>query len=511
MAKSKSGGTRTYIRGRVGSDVYSIGRDAKGKKQQVVRSLAESVANPQTQAQMKGRMIMSTIAQALAVLRPIVDHSFDGLVGARANLAEFTSRNYALIKADVAAHNASGNKFGLVGYQEKGAKQGCYVVAAGKANLPTALVLNTAAGTITITLPSDAITVAGLKQALGLATDEYFTMVGIDAAGAALYERFRINPSLDDATAIAAGNLDDIFAVEGNATALASIASNVITLNLAAVADCCAVIISKKVNGSYIHNNAVLGDGSDFDSPAAVALPTYPVGAENYLNGGDIFGMSESFNAGGDVPPTPSPTQSAISGVTINGGALASTGSVTLNEGNNAAVISIQAGTDGASYGVAVVDPSAAVGGNSIAANQQTAVAGSSVNLNITGVVGGTAKKIVLCRANVVTQVWGTLNQPSAQPSEGHTLTISKMGEGTGNVSVNGVGINSGATVAANQQVDVQVYPASGTTPSATLNGAMVNLTYDTDEMDYKGSFQMPDANSTLVINTGSSGGDSSI
>ena len=416
MAKSKSGGTRTYIRGRVGSDVYSIGRDAKGKKQQVVRSLAESVANPQTQAQMKGRMIMSTIAQALAVLRPIVDHSFDGLVGARANLAEFTSRNYALIKADVAAHNASGNKFGLVGYQEKGAKQGCYVVSDGKASLPTALVLTQLTGTVVITLPSDNVTVGGLKAALGLAEDEYFTMVGITTAGAAAYERFRINPSLSDDTAIAAGNVDDIFAVEGNVNASISIASNVLSIAIASIAMDCAVIISKKVNGAYIHNKAVLGDGSDFTSTAAVALPTYPVGAENYLNGGDIFGMSESFNDGGDVPPTPSPTQSAINGVTINGGALASTGSVTLNEGNNAAVISIQAGTDGASYGVAVVDASAAVGGNSVAAGQQTAVSGSSVNLNITGVEGGTTKKIVLCRANVITQVWGTLNQPAVQP-----------------------------------------------------------------------------------------------
>lgn len=48
MAKSKSGGTRAYIRGRVGADVYSIGKTANGKKQQVVRSLAETVANPQT-------------------------------------------------------------------------------------------------------------------------------------------------------------------------------------------------------------------------------------------------------------------------------------------------------------------------------------------------------------------------------------------------------------------------------------------------------------------------------
>ena len=120
MAKSKSGGTRSMIRGRVGADVYSVGRDAKGKKQQIVRSLAETVSNPQTQAQMRGRMIMATIAQALAALRPIVDHSFDNVVGARANLAEFTSRNYALIKSDVATHPSGNNYFGLNKWQEKG-------------------------------------------------------------------------------------------------------------------------------------------------------------------------------------------------------------------------------------------------------------------------------------------------------------------------------------------------------------------------------------------------------
>ena len=46
MAKSKVGGTRAYIRGRIGSDVYSIGKTSAGKKQQVVRSLAEQVKNP---------------------------------------------------------------------------------------------------------------------------------------------------------------------------------------------------------------------------------------------------------------------------------------------------------------------------------------------------------------------------------------------------------------------------------------------------------------------------------
>lgn len=424
MAKSKSGGTRTYIRGRVGSDVYSIGRDAKGKKQQVVRSLAESVANPQTQAQMRGRMIMSTIAQALTVLRPIVDHSFDGVSGARANLAEFTSRNYALIKADVAAHPSTGNKFGLNTYQEKGAKQGQYVISAGQATIPSALVLTKASGIIAITMPADNITVGGLKAALGMTSEEYFTLVGLTTAGEANYERFRVNPTLDDSTAISSSNIGDLFAVEGNVAASIAVASNVISITMSSVAGCCAVIVSKKATGKFIHNEAVLGDGSNFAAPADTALPTYPVGAQNYLNGGDIFGQQESFNPGGDVPPTPSPTQSAISGATVNGASLSQSGSAQLTDQSNAVVVGINAGTDGASYGVAIVDASAAIVGQSVAAGEQTAVAGSSVNLSIIGNAAQSSKKIVLCRANVITQVWGTLTQPAApQPTGDATLT----------------------------------------------------------------------------------------
>ena len=41
MAKSKNGGTRSFIRGRIGSDVYSVGKVGKGARQPVVRSLAE--------------------------------------------------------------------------------------------------------------------------------------------------------------------------------------------------------------------------------------------------------------------------------------------------------------------------------------------------------------------------------------------------------------------------------------------------------------------------------------
>lgn len=426
MAKSKSGGTRTYIRGRVGSEVYSVGRDAKGKKQQVVRSLAESVANPQTQAQMRGRMIMSTIAQALAVLRPIVDHSFDNVTGARANLAEFTSRNYGLIKADIAANPASGNSFGLVLYQEKGAKRGAYVISDGQATIPSALVLTKASGVIAITLPADNITIGGLKSALGMSKEEYFTLVGLTNAGAANYERFRVNPTLADSTQIAAGNIGDVFAIEGNAVASISIASNVISITLASVAGCCAVIVSKKSSGKYIHNEATLGDGSSFENTADVALPTYPVGAENFLNGGDIFGQSESFNPGGEVPPTPSPTETSISSVTVNGAALAQAGTIQEQVGANIVVVNVTPGTDGATYGVAVRPKVGTMVGGTVPVGEQTIPNGNSASISDTGVEDGGDKIIVLCRNNTITQVWGTITQPASQPS-GDDPTISSI------------------------------------------------------------------------------------
>ena len=397
MAKSKSGGTRTYIRGRVGSDVYSVGRDAKGKKQQVVRSLAESVANPQTQSQMRGRMIMSTIAQVLAVLRPIVDHSFDTVVGARANLSEFTSRNYARIKSDVAAHPSVNNQFGLVLYGEKGAKQGAYIISDGQAALPSAMAITKADGAIAITIAAGNLTIGGLKAALGMTSEEFFTLVGLSQAGQGLYERFRVNPNLSADTVISADNLSDVFAIEGNAVATIALASNVITITQAAIAGCCSVIISKKVAGGYIHNKATLGAGEGFANAADVALPTYPVGAQNYLNGGDIYGMSEQ-------------------------------------------------------NGVAPVEP-----------------------------------------------------EPAPEPGNTAILSIAKTGTGTATVKKNGVNVASGASVEIGAKLDIEITPATGQTPTATIAGSTINLTQSGTK--YVGQTTMPSSNATLTINTGTASG----
>lgn len=413
MAKSKSGGTRSMIRGRVGSDVYSVGRDAKGKKQQIVRSLAETVSNPRTQSQMRGRMIMATIAQALAVLRPIVDHSFDNVTGSRANLAEFTSRNYALIKADIAANPNSGNKFGLVLYNERGAKRGQFIVADGQANVPNALTLTKDSGLLTITLAADNLTIGGLKSVLGMTSEEYFTLVGLNAAGQALYERFRINPSMSASTVISADNLANVFATEGNAVAAVSLSGNTISILLEAVATCCAVIVSKKANGKYIHNEAVLGGGTNFENSANVALPTYPIGQQDYLNGGDIFGLNEAFVQSTESNPQPetpgSETPSSISSLTVNGSAMTSGSTKQVQAGDVAIVAQIAAGTVAGTYGMYVVSGTQPQVGASVSAGDITAVSGSSVSKTFTMEDNGATRYIGLTKDGAVIQRWGAI------------------------------------------------------------------------------------------------------
>lgn len=288
MAKSKNGGSRAYIRGRIGSDVYSVGKNGMGEKQQVVRSLAEQVSNPRSQGQMFGRMIMSTTMQAVSALTAIIDHSFDGYPKGQPSISQFIKNNYALIKADANAHAEGSNDFGLNKYQEKGIKVGAYLVSDGNQVLPSAITAS--GGSLMIELPSGAISVGGLKSALGLSADGYLTCVTVDASGVFSYFRVQLTTTLADTTAITGSNVASLFTITGNVTPTVSFATD--TISIAASIDSTAYaagcIVSEKIEGAWKHNRCVLETSGDLDWTASVALPTYPVGQQMFLNGGDL-------------------------------------------------------------------------------------------------------------------------------------------------------------------------------------------------------------------------------
>lgn len=290
MAKSKSGGTRSYIRGKIGADVYSIGKDGKGAKQQVVRSLAEVVSNPQTQAQMKGRMIMSTVMQAVSALSTIIDHSFDGLPAGQPCISEFIKRNYQLVKADVAANPTSGNRFALVKYQEKGPQVGRFVIANGKVSVPVAVTMVLSSGTASLYLPAtvNVTTYGGLLEALDLAEGDMMTVAGWDDNGVLSYYRLKVKEGLTLTTVVTSSNIDDMFDIEATGNLSFSAGQSAITVSDDASWKTAALIYSKKNGSAWQHNYAQLEGTIPSNRACDNVLPTYPTGTERFLNGGDL-------------------------------------------------------------------------------------------------------------------------------------------------------------------------------------------------------------------------------
>lgn len=293
MAKSKSGGTRSYLRGRIASDVYSIGRDASGKKQQVVRSLAEQVKNPQTISQMRGRMIMSTVMQAVSAMSQIIDHSFDNVPNGQPSISEFIRRNYALLKADVAANLGGDSKFAYSPYQAKGIRGGEYILSDGKAVIPAVVVYpsSTRSGLIELNVGAAATTAKAIRDAIGMAEDDFLTLVTFDSFNGANFFRVNVSFALADDTAITADNVAQLFTIDNPLGLEMSVTFNSGTIMIGAfnnIGAASGVIFSKAVDGGFEHSKSVcFYSGADVETPNS-ALATYPVGEERFLNGGEL-------------------------------------------------------------------------------------------------------------------------------------------------------------------------------------------------------------------------------
>lgn len=303
MAKSPVGGSRGMLKGRIGSDVYSVGKDGKGRRQQVVRSLAEQVSNPRTTSQMANRMVMSTVMQAAKYFHGIIDHSFDGTPIGQPSISKFISLNYGVLAKGTGVYNE---------YQEKGVKKNPYILSKGTLQYNEKIFYGknnydncSAFGKYGINIQNGEknITVGELREIIGGgAEDGYVTCINLegDNSHPAGFVRFRVNPELADSQNVFDENYDPIenlFVTEGNGGYVLMIAESGANQNArfqiflstgnANWPDYCGAIWSKKINGSWKHSSCQLAEGeeaSNYDT----ALATYPVGTEQFLNGGDL-------------------------------------------------------------------------------------------------------------------------------------------------------------------------------------------------------------------------------
>ena len=100
----------------------------------------------------------------------------------------------------------------------------------------------------------------------------------------------------------------------------------------------------------------------------------------------------------------------------------------------------------------------------------------------------------------------GQSGQNQQNQATDYALTISKSGTGSASVTHNGNAVASGSNLSEDDEVEISITPAEGQVPTATINGSSIELTEDGGV--YSGSFAMPGQASTLVINTGTTGGD---
>lgn len=94
MGKSKKGGVFGYLRGKVGGVSYSImsaANSKSGKKEQIVRALPDSVANPQTISQVIQRMKSSPAHRFYAALSELLSNAFEGVKYGNASRLHFLS------------------------------------------------------------------------------------------------------------------------------------------------------------------------------------------------------------------------------------------------------------------------------------------------------------------------------------------------------------------------------------------------------------------------------------
>ena len=256
-----------HARGKVGSLVFSR---ANGK--QIVRSRAEVVKNPRTQAQMIQRIMLNTIAQGYSNMKAIVDHSFEGLSAGQASMSYFMQRNLDNLRTKVANEIAEGKSLSEI-FDFSPLKTNVLAVNAyeiAKGTLPSVTVLPVD-DSRSYTFEATANTYEAILQRYGLKRGDQLTfvalVVGTDGNIKFQFTRVILDPRESDgseaplSTAFCADNavVKPSTRNEGVFNTL-SFSNNKFVFALStSFVWAGAIIVSRKANdGSWLRSNATL-------------------------------------------------------------------------------------------------------------------------------------------------------------------------------------------------------------------------------------------------------------
>lgn len=294
MAKSK--GFFGLRKGSTKSLTFSV---LDGK--QITKDRVYDVKNPRTEAQMRQRMLMTTVGAAYKMLKSIADHSFEGYSSGMQCMRQFNSRNLNRFKKAAAAKG----EVAFNEYKDGDINPLPFILASG--SLPGFDYKLDATSNLEIVGQkddADFTTAEGIYAALGVQRNDLITFCtvigeGSNSNGVYTYkaERFDVVRLYCDKSGTVA-KAADAFTISTNndqAAVSMSVAANSITIK-SGEADFGAVIQSRKNDSGWLRSNAVMvvNDTTISGVKTANQLATYPVGTELILNNGPMANQGDA-------------------------------------------------------------------------------------------------------------------------------------------------------------------------------------------------------------------------
>ena len=292
MARSKQGGAWGFLRGKVGGMSYSIlgaDKSGSGKKEQIIRSLPESVKNPQTAGQTMQRMKLAPAQKFYKAFSELLSNAFQGIAYGDA------SRRYFM----ALAMKAEGP------YVQKGVDRfipAAYVFSQG--SLPSVGIEPFEGGATVITLANEVaegtttITNAEFAELLGVGEDYQLTVAVVNNVNGVFIpsyipfdKRLQIKDLPEGTLAIAEGK------VTINPAALG--------LDMSAMVACCVVLSVQDASGAWLRSTQEMIISNELRSslygPDALENAIYSFQSDNTVNGVNSawyynLGLAQAWN-----------------------------------------------------------------------------------------------------------------------------------------------------------------------------------------------------------------------
>lgn len=275
MARSKQGGAWGFLRGKVGGMSYSIlgaDKSGSGKKEQIIRSLPETVKNPQTAGQTMQRMKLAPAQKFYKAFSELLSNAFQGIAYGDA------SRRYFM----ALAMKTEGP------YVQKGVDRfipGAYIFSQG--SLPSVGIEPFEGGATVITLANEVaegtttITNAEFAELLGVGEDYQLTVAVVNNVNGVFIpsyipfdKRLQIKDLPEGTLAIADGK------VTINPAALG--------LDMSAMVACCVVLSVQDASGAWLRSTQEMIISNELRSslygPDALENAIYSYQSDNTIN-----------------------------------------------------------------------------------------------------------------------------------------------------------------------------------------------------------------------------------